>query len=445
MKNVSLSYFYKLFGLVLSLSFLLFSVSFGAISIHIEKGMAKPYPVALVPFGGNASTQTKNDLLNIIDKDLLNSGRFDLLAESKMPQKPDTIADLNLHDWAKSKVEFVIIGQVNQKANNSYDVSFYLISQLGGRSLIGQAFKDITQNQMRALAHHISDLIYQGITGFPGYFSTKLAYIEILNPYQKENAIYKLVVSDYDGFNPQTLLKQRGIPIASPAWSPNGRSIAYVSYIKGRMAIFSIDVTTGKRKLISNLEGINSAPSYAPNNQEMALALSKGSSYFTNIYLFNLEKHQLQKLTSVGINTSPTFAPNGKDILFTSNRSGLPQVYQLAIGSDYPKRLTFNGVQNMDAQYTPNGKNIVFMHQEARGGQLHIAKQTISNGDLTVLTDGNVDKSPSISPNGQMIIYTRQLNSGKVNLAMVSIDGQVHLDLPATEGNVQSPAWSPFL
>ncbi|MCF6766353.1 Tol-Pal system beta propeller repeat protein TolB [Thiotrichales bacterium 19S3-7] len=421
---------------------LAYSIGFADISIHIEKGVDRPYPIAIIPFSGGSQS---SEVTGIIEKDLINSGRFDLLAKAKMPQKVSNVKELNLSQWSKSGVEFVVLGQVERQQDGRYDVSFYLISQLGGRSLIAKAFKNIPQSQLRALSHHVSDLIYQGITGIKGYFSTKLTYVEVLNPYSQKKAIYKLIVSDYDGYNPQVLLRQTAIPIASPTWSPDGNYIAYVSYINGRMAIYRISVITGKRQLISNLEGINSAPAFGPDDTVMALALSKGTSYYTNIYLFNLKKHNLERLTSTGINTSPAFSPDGQSLIFTSNRSGLPQIYQLQIGESYPKRLTFNGVQNMDAHFTPNGKTIVFMHQAKRGGDLNIAKQSITNGDITILTDGNVDKSPSVSPNGQMIVYTRSLNNGKVNLAMVSLDGQVHLDLPATKGNVQSPSWSPYL
>ncbi|TNF69643.1 MAG: Tol-Pal system beta propeller repeat protein TolB [Gammaproteobacteria bacterium] len=438
MKSMRLSIYLSIFFSIL----LAYNQSFADISIHIEKGVDRPYPIAIIPFSGNVQS---SEVVGILEKDLTNSGRFSLLTEAKMPQKTSNVKDLNLVQWSKTGVEFIVLGQVSQSTDNHYDVSFYLISQLGGRSLIAKAFKNIPQSQLRALAHHISDLIYQGVTGTKGYFSTKLTYVEVLNPYDQKKAVYKLVVSDYDGVNPQVLLKQTGIPIASPTWSPDGKYIAYVSYINGRMAIYRISIVTGKRQLVSNLEGINSAPAFGPDDTLMALALSKGTSYYTNIYLFNLKKHNLEKLTSVGINTSPAFSPDGQSLIFTSNRSGLPQIYQLQIGESYPKRLTFDGVQNMDAHFTPNGKAIVFMHQAQRGGDLNIAKQSLKDGDITVLTGGNVDKSPSISPNGQMVVYTRALTNGKINLAMVSLDGQVHIDLPTTKGNVQSPSWSPYL
>ncbi|MCF6767571.1 Tol-Pal system beta propeller repeat protein TolB [Thiotrichales bacterium 19S11-10] len=422
------------------------SMALADISIHIEKGVDRPYPVAVIPFENDIKTTgLKKGIGGVIEDDLANSGRFSLLLTNKMPQKSTEVKTLDLGLWAKTGVEFIILGQVNQVANNRYDVSFYLVSQLGGQSLIAKVFKNIPKSQLRSLAHHISDLVYQGVTGVKGYFSTKLTYVEVLNPYNEDRAVYRLVVSDYDGYKPQVLLQQTGNPIASPTWSPDGKYLAYVSYIKGRMAIYRIDISTGKRQLISNLEGINSAPAFGPKDSVMALALSKGESYYTNIYLFNLKQHRLEKMTSVGINTSPAFSPDGQTIIFTSSRSGLPQIYQLAIGEDYAERLTFDGVQNMDAHFTPNGKTIVFMHQSERGGKLNIAKQNLTDGELSILTDGNVDKSPSVSPNGQMVIYTKATTKGQINLAMVSLDGQIQIDLPATEGNVQSPSWSPYL
>jgi TolB protein len=422
------------------------SIAHADLTISITQGVDKPYPSAVVPFANDVkNANLPNGLSGVISNDLTNSGRFDLLEVNKMPAQPHQLSQFNWQVWtnANTGIEYAVLGQVTQNANGNYQVSFDLLSLLGSRPLIDQKFNNIPASQLRALAHHISDVVYQTITGNRGYFSTRLAYVDVLNP-DSENPTYRLVVSDEDGFNPQVLLSQVGIPIATPQWSPDGSQLAYVTYINNRMAIYTISLNNGARKIIANFPGMNSAPSWSPDGKSMAMALSKGSGANSDIYVMSLSNHKLTRYTSFANNTSPNWSPDGQSLVYNSDRGGSPQIYQLDLSSKQSSRLSFSGAQNFAPVYTPDGQQLVIMNQAQGNGAIRIATLNPSTNKISIITHGQLDKSPSISPDGSMVIYANY-DGPKGILAEASIDGKIQLKLPATEGTVQSPAWSPFL
>jgi TolB protein len=422
------------------------SICHAEITLEINKGVDKPFPVAIVAFSNDAA----KEINHIVTADLANSGRFYLLDHSEFPDDATSAQQLDLRKWERTGVEYIVTGSVipNTQGDGKYNIRFELTSILGNHTVSGRVFKGISKKQILQVGHTISDYIYQKITGEKGYFTTKLAYIDVVDPYDIRKATYNLVISDYDGQNPQVLFSQKRIPITSPTWSPNGRELAYVSYWKGRMAIYVINVRTGIKKIVANYPGINSSPVFAPGSNVLAVALSKDKdSSVTQLYLTEPYKNGIiKKLTYSGTNTSPVFSPNGKSIAFTSTRGGKPQIYIMGINDLTAKRLTYTGSQNFDPRFTPDGKNIIFMHQPWRGGPIEIAKMDIESGKVGVLTAGPVDTSPSISPNGTMVIYTKMSENGRLGLAMVSLDGRIHIDLPSinTNANISSPTWSPF-
>ncbi len=429
-------------------TFLVSSFSFASLRIEINQGMNKPFPIAVVPFSG-ASVESK--LISVVSRDLMNSGRFQVASRNQLPQQPSQPAQINWNMWSSLGTEYMLVGSVVPTAPNSgkYNVTFQLVSQLGNQALTGRVFKNVSSQQFVALGHTIADYIYQTITGQRGYFTTKLAYIDVSHPYDLRRAQYSLIVSDYDGQNPQVLLRQKRNPLASPVWSADGSKLAYVSYVNGRMAVYTIELRTGKRTLVANYPGINSSPAFDPVSKILAVALSKAkNSATTQLYLTKPKANGIVKqLTYSGTNTSPAFSPSGKSVAFTSTRGGQPQIYMMRINDLSAKRLTFSGTQNFDPKFTPDGKYIIFMHQATRGGSIEIAKLNLQTNKITTLTKGPVDKSPSIAPNGNMIIYTKTHSNGSLGLAMVSLDGSIHINLPAVGSavNIQSPAWSPFL
>jgi TolB protein len=437
----------KSFILSVLISVMTLSYAVADISIHVAQGIDKPFPIAVVPFSNEGQFKFKSQIGQVISYNLKNSGRFQLLQNRSMPASPHTPKQINWNLWKNTDIEYMVIGQLSKNPkSDTYTVKFRLVTQLGNRVLLGKEYSNINPKQFRRLGHYISDQIYQTITGVKGYFSTKLAYISVTNPYSISKSIYRLVISDYDGESPYTLIKQNSNPITSPTWSSNGKEIAYVSYHGGRMAIYIINVSTGKKKLISSSSGINSSPSFVPHKNELIVALSKNNSVNTNLYTINLTNRKKQsKLTAVGANTAPDYSSDGSIIAFTSNKSGAPQIYTMNKNGRNLHRLTYKGKENYNPKFTPNNEDIVFMNVSNNRTGSKIAIINLETKEVNILTDGPIDKSPSISPNGQMIVYTSQTKSGLNRLKMISINGNIKINLPQHHENIKSPSWSPFL
>lgn len=416
-------------------SLLLSSPVFAYLSMELTRGVAGAVPIAVVPFTVSGSTPSQN-VSDVITNDLKNSGRFKVYTNNSASD------NMPARYYRSIGADDVVLGKVQELGAGRYSVSFKLLdtAREGSEPLVAKQFV-VSDKELRSVAHHISDMIYREILGVRGVFSTKLAYI-VVQRSAGEAAQYTLEVSDADGYNPRPLLTSND-PIMSPAWSPNGKQIAYVSFENKHASIYIEDVATGSRRLISEFRGINGAPAWSPDGRKLALVLSKDGS--PNIYIMDLASKRLTQVThDWSINTEPSWSRDGRSLIFTSNRSGGPQIYQKNLTTGTITRLTYDGNYNARASYTPDGNHIVMLNQESKLFNIGILDLDTSTFRVLTSSSGTDNESPSIAPNGSMVLYGT-LYSGRSVLAMVASDGSVQLRLPAPNGEVQDPAWSPFL
>lgn len=403
------------------------------LEITVRGGTERAIPVAVVPFAGNDGAPV--DVARIIDNNLERSGLFEPLPRADMLEQPADPESVRLRNWRTLGVEYLVVGEL--RANNV--TRFHLIDVFKGERMLAYDMPAPSRpEQLRYTAHDISDLVFEGITGYEGVFNTRIAYVTSRG--SADNQRFQLVVSDADGYNPRTLVSSSE-PIMSPAWSPDAREIAYVIYREGRSAVRVVNVANGDSRGIVSEPGINGSPAWSPDGSRMAVTLSYEDN--PDVYVIDLDSGKKNRLTTHwGIDTEADWSPDGKQLVFTSDRGGSPQIYRMAAdGSGSPQRVTFEGKQNLRASYAPDGKSLVLVHQGGSGYQ--IALYDLQRESIIRLTDGRLDESPSFAPNGQMVIYATR-GAGGAELATVTVDARVRQNLRQA-GNVREPAWSPFL
>ncbi|MCO4836458.1 MAG: Tol-Pal system protein TolB [Oceanospirillaceae bacterium] len=416
-------------------------VSFSAWSsdlvIEITQGVDNPVPIAVVPFHWSGNNALNEDVAQVIDADLERSGQFKSLKRSLMLSFPYQEEDVYFRDWSYLATEYLVIGQVLVTDSGGYQVNYQLFDVQRQEVISASGFTG-GKNDLRALAHSASDAIYEALTGLKGAFRTRIAYVAAdkkVNP-----SYYKLLVADADGYNAKEVLKSNQ-PIMSPSWSRDATKLAYVSFETNRPAIYVQDITTGQRERIQSFKGINGAPAWSPDGKKLAIVLSKDGN--AEIYVLDLASNKLTRVTRhYGIDTEPSWSVDGKHILFTSDRGGKPQIYQVTLESGWVERLTFEGDYNARGSLTYDGRFLVLVSRH--DSQFNIAVQDLQRGTMSLLTQTSLDESPSVAPNGSMVIYSTQ-DGGRDILAAVSIDGKVKFKIPANEGVVREPAWSPYL
>lgn len=402
------------------------------LKIEISQGSKDLAKIAIVPFKDGKKTNIA--LSDLIEKNLTLFGEFKATPINEMLSFPSSEDNFFYRDWNILKVDYAVIGKLEEK-NNSEAYIEYFVFNIPLKKLIlkGDITGDI--NELSQISKVISNRTYKAITGLEGIFNTKLAYI--LNP-QKE--IYKICVSDIDGSNEQILFESSA-PLMSPSWSSDNKKLAYVSFEKGYPEIYMQDLFSGKRESIKTLGLSNSAPVWSPDNKKLAFVMSMSGN--PDIYIYNLRNKKISRHTThYGIDTEPSWAPNSKKLLFTSNRSGSPQIYELTISSNRIKRITLDGDYNARASYFPNGKDIVLVH--GNNGIFHIGTKKIRSRFINTISKTTLDESPTISPNGNIIIYATKNNS-QGYLAGLTLDGKSKFTLPTKFGSVREPAWSPLM
>ncbi len=424
---------------VFALLLLLLCVSraHAVLEIEITKGVEGGLPIAIAPFKVDpGEAQPAEDIAAIVSNDLYSSGLFNPIDESEFPQRTASANEINYQLWRNSGIESIVLGSLQGNASGGFDVQFQLLDAIRGRQIVGYSIPT-ERDSLRRAAHKISDLIFEELTGMPGAFSTRIAYISTQTSGDKQR--YVLQIADSDGYNPQTIFTSDR-PLMSPAWSPDGERIAYVSFEKERPEIYIQEVAGGNRSLTAGPTRLNSAPAWSPDGRRLALTRSENGN--PDIYILDLTSNLLTRLTDYSsIETEPVWMPDGESIVFTSDRSGRPQLYQQPVSGGAPRRLTFEGEYNAGADVSPDGAQLAMVHNDGRG--FHIAIKDIEGGATRILTSGALDEGPSFAPNGSMILYATNYQ-GRAVLAAVSKDGRVRQRLRLQEGDVREPVWGPL-
>ena len=407
-------------------------------TIIIDAGYDRQTRIAVVPFRQGPEFSNRQPMAEIIAFDLARSGQFAPLQARDMLSHPAERDEVFFRDWRILQAEYLLIGRASAQPNGDVTLAYELFDVTNERPMV-QDWLTAPVDNWRDLAHRVSDQVFEAITGVRGAFSTKIAYV-LAQDAGTEYARYRLELADSDGERSRTLLSSEQ-PVMSPSWSPDGRSLAYVSFEGERPTIFLHEIASGKRESLPRFPGINSSPVFSPDGQRLTLVLSRDGN--PEIYLMDLADRRLRQITRHhAIDTEPSWTPDGHSLIFTSDRGGGPQIYRLELATNIIERLTFEGRYNARARLLSDGVHLVFVHRS--GGVDHIAWQDLVRGDLRILTETRLDESPSLSPNGAMLIYATQ-DKGRGILAVVSIDGRVKYRLPSSSGDVREPAWSPFM
>lgn len=408
------------------------------IGLVVGNESALPIAVIPMPYQGSA-VQPDTDVAAVIRADLNRSGQFRSLAETSLIERPTRGSEVKFPTWRLLKQDFVVVGRVLDDAGGGYRVEYELWDVAKQERLIGLAVGGRARG-MRDVAHQIADQIYEKILGVRGAFWTRIAYVTATGVGQ--GIQYSLMVADSDGFNPQTVVHSRE-PLLSPAWSPDSKRLAYVSFERGNSTIYIQELTTGAREVVASFKGINGAPAFSPDGRKLALTLSRSGN--PEIYVMDLATKGLTQVTNhYGIDTEPVWLPDGQNLLFTSDRAGKPQVYQVSASGGEPRRISFQGDSNARASVSADGKKIAMAQGSGNIYRIAVLDRSFGgSGRWQTLSPGNLDESPSFAPNASMLLYATK-EGRKGVLYSVSADGKVRQRSTIADGDVREPAWSPF-
>ncbi|WNW14247.1 Tol-Pal system beta propeller repeat protein TolB [Pseudomonas sp. DTU_2021_1001937_2_SI_NGA_ILE_001] len=408
-------------------------------NILVTSGSDRATPIAVVPFGWQGGNVLPDDMAEIIGNDLRNSGYYSPIPRQNMISQPAQASEVIFRDWKALGAQYVMVGNI-VPSGGRLQVSYALFNVATEQQVLTGNVSGTT-DQLRDMAHYISDQSFEKLTGIKGAFSTRILYVTA-ERFSENNTRYTLQRSDYDGARAVTLLQSRE-PILSPRFAPDGKRIAYVSFEQKRPRIFVQHIDTGRREQITNFEGLNGAPAWSPDGNKLAFVLSKDGN--PEIYVIDMASRQLTRVTNdPSIDTEPFFGRDGSTIYFTSDRGGKPQIYKTSIGGGGAQRVTFVGNYNANPKLSADEKTLVMIHRQDGFTNFKVAAQDLARGSVKILTDSNLDESPTVAPNGTMVIYaTRQ--QGRGVLMLVSINGRVRLPLPTAQGEVREPSWSPYL
>ncbi len=415
------------------------TVAEAQLNVTITEGRERAVPIAVVPFGWQGSGAPAFDIAGVVSSDLGSSGRFAPLETRDMVSRPTQASQINFQDWRVLRASYLVIGTLSEDTPDNFTATFQLFDVLRGESLTGFRLQT-GRADLRKAAHRIADMIFQELTGIPGVFSTQIAYIS--EERRADNTrMFRLIVSDADGENAQRVAESTQ-PILSPAWAPDARRLAYVSFEGGNSAVYVQTLRTGTRERVSGRAGVNSSPTFSPDGRMLALTLSRDAGNL-DIHTLDLSTQVLRQLTTDdAIDSEATWAPDGRSIYFMSDRAGGPQVYRVGTeAGQRPTRITFEGGYNARPRLSPDGKLIAVVYGQNNTYRIGVVDP--ANGNLQVLTNGKLDESPSFAPNGAQIIYATREGTRGV-LASVSTDGRIKTQIASVAGDVREPVWGPF-
>jgi TolB protein len=410
-----------------------------AFVVEVTRGQTEAIPIAVVPFSSAEAAAASFDVAQLGSDDLARSGRVNALDSKDMIDQPHTGANIAFDDWRRLNNDYIVVGLVQAAGADHFTITYELYNVLTKQRLLGY---QITSNRpgLRMASHQVADMVFEKILGIRGAFSTRIAYISVTGHLPTKN--FQLIVADADGENPRVVM-QSNEPLMSPAWSPDGQSLAYVSFEDRLPSVYVQTLKSGERRKVSAHAGVNQAPAWSPDGKKLALTLSTRDGNL-DIYVMDLATQGLTRITDdPGIDTEPQWSKDSQSLYFTSDRAGGPQIYKVGVNpGDKPRRLTFQGSYNARPRLSPDESQLAFVTQE--DGAYRIATMDLrGRGDVQVLTKGHFDVSPSYAPNGAVIIYASR-DHGQGILALVSADGRVQQRVVSSEGELQEPTWGPF-
>ena len=401
------------------------------LSIEVTGAGAQRIPIAIAPFSGEGALA--QGISAIVRADLERSGLFRPLDVPVASPPLTEASSVNYAEWRTRQADALVQGSVAARPDGRFEVRFKLFDTVKGADLSGVAYT-MSRQQARATAHRIADFVYEKLTGEKGVFSTRIAYVV------KRGNRFELQIADADGAGEETALASFE-PIISPAWSPDGRRLAYVSFENKKPVVYVHSLADGKRQVAANFKGSNSAPAWSPDGTRLAVSLSRDGG--SQIFLVNADGSNARRLAqSAGIDTEPVFSPDGQTLYFTSDRGGSPQIYRMPAGGGEAQRVTFEGTYNVSPRISPNGRVLAYIARNA--GKFQVATLDLANRQTQILTDSDKDESPSFAPNGRMILLAT-VNGGRGVLSAVSADGRIKQRLSVSAGDVREPAWGPFI
>jgi TolB protein len=402
------------------------------LSIEITGAGANRIPIAIAPFAGEGALAP--GITPIVRADLERSGLFRALELPPLGSALTEASGVNYAEWRSRLADALVLGSVATRPDGRFEVRFKLFDVVKGQDLSGVAFT-LTPGQARATAHRIADYVYEKLTGEKGVFSTRIAYVV------KRGTRFELQIADADGANEETALASFE-PIISPAWSPDGKRIAYVSFENKKPVVYSHSLLEGRRQVVANFKGSNSAPAWAPDGRSLVVSLSRDGG--SQLFAINADGSGARRLTvSGGIDTEPFFTPDGQWLYFTSDRGGSPQIYRMPATGGEAQRVTFDGSYNVSPRVSPDGRMLAYIAR-SNTGKFQVATLDLTTRQVQILTDSDRDESPSFAPNGRMILLATVIG-GRGVLSAVSADGRVKQRLSVSAGDVREPAWGPFI